>query len=200
VELREPEAGLVAPAEPPPAVAAGVDIGALLAAARAGDGDAFAALYRRFAPVVHGVALARIGPSDADDVVQETFFALHRAIGTLRDAAALSGWLRSVAANAAIDRLRRRARRPAREPLPDCEARPLGKDDGELRRDVLHRIQELPEAYRETLVLRLVEGLSGPEIAEFTGMTSGSVRINLCRGMAMLRERLERDGWRGRTA
>ena len=45
----------------------------------------------------------------------------------------------------------------------------------------------LPEAYREPLVLRLVEGLTGPEIAARTGMTHGSVRVNLCRGMAMLR-------------
>jgi len=43
---------------------------------------------------------------------------------------------------------------------------------------------------RETLILRLVEGLSGPEIAERTGLTPGSVRVNLHRGMQQLRERL----------
>ena len=48
----------------------------------------------------------------------------------------------------------------------------------------------LPEAYAETLALRLVEGLTGPEISERTGLTPGSVRVNLHRGMALLREKL----------
>ena len=54
----------------------------------------------------------------------------------------------------------------------------------------LAAIRSLPEAYRETLMLRLVEGLSGPEIAERTGLTAGSVRVNLHRGMALLRNAL----------
>jgi len=51
-------------------------------------------------------------------------------------------------------------------------------------------IRELPEAYRETLALRLVEGYSGAEIAELTGLTPDSVRVNLHRGFKLLRERL----------
>jgi RNA polymerase sigma-70 factor (ECF subfamily) len=51
-------------------------------------------------------------------------------------------------------------------------------------------IQDLPEAYRETLALRLVEGLSGSEIAAATGLTPDSVRVNLHRGFKLLRERL----------
>ena len=54
----------------------------------------------------------------------------------------------------------------------------------------LAAIRALPEAYRETLVLRLVEGLSGPEIAAVTGLTPESVRVNLHRGFRLLRERL----------
>ena len=57
---------------------------------------------------------------------------------------------------------------------------------------MLATIRRLPEAYRETLVLRLVEGMTGPEIAERTGMQPGSVRVNLHRGMQMLREALAR--------
>jgi RNA polymerase sigma-70 factor (ECF subfamily) len=51
-------------------------------------------------------------------------------------------------------------------------------------------IQDLPDAYRETLTLRLVAGLSGPEIAAVTGLTPDSVRVNLHRGFRLLRERL----------
>jgi RNA polymerase sigma-70 factor (ECF subfamily) len=56
---------------------------------------------------------------------------------------------------------------------------------------VLDVIRALPDAYSETLILRLVEGLTGPEIAEQTGLTADSVRVNLHRGMKMLREKLE---------
>jgi RNA polymerase sigma-70 factor, ECF subfamily len=54
----------------------------------------------------------------------------------------------------------------------------------------LNIIKALPEAYRETLMLRLVEGMTGPEISVRTGLTPESVRVNLHRGMKMLRERL----------
>ena len=57
---------------------------------------------------------------------------------------------------------------------------------------ILDLIRSLPDAYRETLVLRLVEGMTGQEIANRTGLTAASVRVNLHRGMKMLREKLQR--------
>ena len=58
---------------------------------------------------------------------------------------------------------------------------------------MLAAIRRLPEAYREPLILRLVEGMTGPEIAVRTGLTPGSVRVNLHRGMQMLRAQLGRE-------
>jgi RNA polymerase sigma-70 factor (ECF subfamily) len=55
---------------------------------------------------------------------------------------------------------------------------------------LLARLKELPETYRETLTLRFVEGMTGPEIAERTGLTHASVRVNLGRGVQLLREKL----------
>ena len=57
--------------------------------------------------------------------------------------------------------------------------------------EILDAIRALPDAYRETLILRLVEGMTGPEIAARTGLTHGSVRVNLHRGMQQLRAKLE---------
>jgi RNA polymerase sigma-70 factor, ECF subfamily len=71
--------------------------------------------------------------------------------------------------------------------LPDKPRNSGAGDDGAA---ILEVIRELPEAYRETLILRLVEGMTGPEIAERTGLTAGSVRVNLHRGMQMLRKKL----------
>ena len=54
----------------------------------------------------------------------------------------------------------------------------------------LEAIQNLPDAYRETLVLRFVEGMTGPEIAVRTGLTPASVRVNLHRGVKLLRQKM----------
>src|SRR4029077_3797880 len=59
--------------------------------------------------------------------------------------------------------------------------------------EILEKIRDLPVAYHETLILRFVEGMTGPEIAIRTGLTPASVRVNLHRGMKLLREKL---GWR----
>jgi RNA polymerase sigma-70 factor (ECF subfamily) len=80
-------------------------------------------------------------------------------------------------------------RRPVAEPVPDDIPTPTPRRAEALA--ALAAIQSLPEAYRETLVLRLVEGMTGDEIARRTGLTPASVRVNLHRGMKRLREVLE---------
>lgn len=63
---------------------------------------------------------------------------------------------------------------------------------------ILAYVRSLPETYRETLILRLVEGMTGPEIATRTGLTPGSVRVNLHRGMQQLREKLAQSSGSGK--
>ncbi len=154
-------------------------------AARSGDGSAIDALYRRFAPVVHGTLLAYVQKADADDLTQDVFETAIRRLGELREAAAFPGWIVSIARRAALDAKRRPAALTGLE--LDRAASPERPDDHLEAERSLRAIAGLPEAYRETLLLRLVEGLTGPEIAERTGLTPGSVRVNLHRGMAMLR-------------
>ena len=159
------------------------DEAALVRAAQAGDRAAFGALYEKFARMVHGILLAHVAYSDAEDLAQDVFVRAMRQLPSLREAAAFGGWLASIARHAALDHHRRI--RPVntlleRHAAPDFAAF-----------EVLAIIQRLPESYREPLVLRLVEGMTGPEISARTGMTSDSVRVNLCRGMKLLREKLE---------
>ena len=157
----------------------------LVMAARHGDRDAFGQLYRRYGRMVHGVLLARMPRDEVDDLVQEVFLKAMRQLGSLREPEAFGGWLATMARNAAADA--RRRGRPTEE-LPDDVAAP---DPGLAEAEaVLRLIRALPEAYREPLVLRLVEGMTGPEIAQRTGLTPGSVRVNLHRGYTLLRERL----------
>lgn len=170
-------------------------VGDLFLACRRGDPNSFTELYRRFAPIVHGIVLAAIGPADAEDVTQEVFVKVHRWLHTVSDQDAFAGWICKVARNAATDRHRQGRRQPTAMHLVEEPRDPREDSDPELPERVLALIQDLPPSYRETLVLRLVEGLSGPEIAAQTGMTHGSVRVNLTRGMAMLRTRLNKEGW-----
>jgi RNA polymerase sigma-70 factor (ECF subfamily) len=131
--------------------------------------------------------LSRVPRGEVEDLVQDVFMAAMQRLTTLRDPAAFPGWLAAIARNRATDHLRRT---PAASELPEELA-----DHSCDRADavaVLEVIRSLPDAYRETLTLRLVEGMTGPEIAAHTGLTEGSVRVNLHRGMKLLRERLER--------
>lgn len=159
----------------------------LVRAARGGDESAFARLYDRYARIVHGVLLARAPRAEVDDLVQDVFLSAWNRLGALRDPAAFGGWLSMIARNRATDFHRRSVE------SVELPADMPGRDATAARTEalaVLETIKSLPEAYRETLVLRLVEGLSGPEIAERTGLTPASVRVNLHRGMKLLRERL----------
>jgi RNA polymerase sigma-70 factor (ECF subfamily) len=158
---------------------------ALVADARAGDREAFARLYDLYAPLVHGVLLARVPYGEVSDIVQDVFFAAFRKLGSLRDASRFGPWVAMIARNRAVD-FYRRAR--ATEELHEEFAQVAGREAE--ASEALEIIRALPEAYRETLVLRLVEGMTGPEIAERTGLRPASVRVNLHRGMKLLRERL----------
>lgn len=161
----------------------------LVDAARRGTGGAMDALFRRFAPVVHGVLLGYVQKADADDLTQEVFETAMQRLGDLRETAAFPGWLLGIARHAALDAKRRRVPLTGIE-IDVVDARASHEDRLDAER-ALSAIRGLPEAYRETLLLRLVEGLTGPEIAERTGLTAGSVRVNLHRGMALLRVALK---------
>jgi RNA polymerase sigma-70 factor (ECF subfamily) len=161
---------------------------ATVRAARGGDERAFERLYVLYGRMVHGILLARVPRGQVDDLVQDVFIAAWRRLSSLRDDAAFGGWLAMIARNRATD-----YHRQAVETVELFEeaAHALSAPDASLDAGrALQAIRALPEAYRETLVLRLVEGLSGPEIAARTGLTAASVRVNLHRGMKLLREKL----------
>lgn len=159
----------------------------LVKAVRHGEREAFAKLYSLYAPMVHGILLARVPWGEVDDLVQDVFLVALKKLNTLRDDAAFGAWLAMIARNRAMDFHRRK--RETEELSDDLATQGNYEADREAA-NVLDVICGLPEAYRETLVLRLVEGMTGPEIAGRTGLTPASVRVNLHRGMKLLREKL----------
>jgi RNA polymerase sigma-70 factor, ECF subfamily len=175
------------------------DLARLIAAAQGGDRLAFGELYAQYARAVHGIVLSRVPRVDVDDLVQDVFVTAMQRLGTLRDPESFAGWLAAIARNRATDHLRRAPQ--TTELTDDLLSNAIGSRGFSVRNAsapdrlealaVLAAIRALPDAYRETLVLRLVEGMTGPEIAARTGLTAASVRVNLHRGMKQLRERLK---------
>jgi RNA polymerase sigma-70 factor, ECF subfamily len=158
----------------------------LVEQARQGSSAAFGQLYQQYSRMVHGLLLARVPHSEVEDMVQDVFLLALRRLQSLRDERAFGGWLAMIARNQAIDYHRRA---PKITELKDNMLTEKPPEPEALA--VLDTIRGLPNAYRETLILRLVEGLSGPEIAVQTGLSPDSVRVNLHRGMKMLREKME---------
>ena len=169
------------------------DDSSLVRAARDGDRTAFGGLYARYARMVHGILLARVPANDVDDLVQDVFLRALPRLCDLRDTAKFGPWLAAITRNRANDFYRQtRTIAAVTESLSGDESElPASKQASPAEATmILAFVRSLPDAYRETLILRLVEGMTGPEIAERTGLTPGSVRVNLHRGMQQLREKL----------
>ncbi len=157
----------------------------LVKAVLEGDRDMYGRLYDLYAPLVHGILLARMPRSEVEDMVQEIFLHALKKLHTLRDSGSFGPWIAMIARNRAMD-FHRRSRATV-EVTADLRS---SDSSGPKAAEILETIRSLPDAYRETLVLRLVEGMTGPEIATRTGLTSASVRVNLHRGMKLLRGKL----------
>jgi RNA polymerase sigma-70 factor (ECF subfamily) len=164
-------------------------------AAQQGDTEAFGQLYKRYVRMVHGILLGRVRHVEVEDLVQEVFMRALPRVRELRDTSRFGAWLASIARNLAVDHYRHARTMPERADEvsdPDDQPAKLNASSNRDAAEILDCIRNLPEAYRETLILRLVEGMTGPEIAAKTGLSPGSVRVNLHRGMSQLRQKLAR--------
>jgi RNA polymerase sigma-70 factor (ECF subfamily) len=183
----------------------------LVALALAGNPLAISELVRRHAPTVFRVALRLTGnPSDAEDVLQETFLQVHRKLDTFRRDAKFGTWLYGIATNAALMHLRARRSRSVERPLESylpefdatgtharrdvdysCAARADQVTEArQLARAALEFVAELPEHYRVPFVLRDLEELDTEETARILDLDVDVVRQRLHRARLMLRARL----------
>jgi RNA polymerase sigma-70 factor (ECF subfamily) len=167
---------------------------ALAKAAQEGHRDAFGQLYQRYARMVHGILLARTPALEAEDLVHEVFLRALSRLQGLREVSRFGAWLAAITRNMAKDYYRQPRvqieRNDDSAAASDASAATDEHADTQNAAEILESVRSLPEAYRETLILRLVEGMTGPEIAAKTGLSHGSVRVNLNRGMQQLREKL----------
>ncbi|MBA4190829.1 MAG: hypothetical protein C0467_22815 [Planctomycetaceae bacterium] len=177
---------------------------ALVNRARSGDRPSFEELVRRTSRLVYARLYLDTGCADrAEDLLQETFLLAFRAIPKLTDPAGFRTWLLSIAHNVLIDDARRSSRLKRLKPPPSD--RPISElpsagpspdevaEHSEMRQRVLAVLRSLPEEYRLPLTLRYITGADAEVISQQLGLTNGSLRGLLHRGLKMLRERLPAD-------
>ena len=167
---------------------------ALVAPARREDvDDAVAALHREhYRSLVRLVSVLLDDVGDCEEVVQEAFVRLHLRWDRLRDTSRAPAWLRSAALNGARSRLRHRRVVDRHGPAPAgfADSAEAGAMASAAHDEVLAALRTLPDRQREALALRFYLDLSEAEMAEVMGVSPGSVKTHVHRGLKALAERL----------
>lgn len=171
--------------------------------------DAFAVLVHRHSGRLYAIAMGMVrNEQDARDCVQETFLAVHRKLDGFRGDASFKTWVRRITTNNALMKLRRRRRKPEASLLvtdPDrphegpkerdvVDIRPLADkvhENRELGAQIRRAVDDLPDKYREVLVLADYQHMSMKEIAETLGLTVPNVKTRLHRARLAVRAELK---------
>lgn len=165
----------------------------LIAGARAGDAEALAGLFRRYADQVHEVAL-RITASthDAEDVTQTVFMGLPEALSAFSGSGDLGAWIRRVATRTALLFLRQRRRQARWETDAGREAETTAPPaEIEARMTLERALNRMPDDLRVVYILKEMEGYSHDEIADELGISTGASTVRLHRARRFLKDRLQ---------
>jgi RNA polymerase sigma-70 factor (ECF subfamily) len=149
-----------------------------------------AALTREHRSAILALCLAHTRDiHEAEDRVQDVFLRALDKLDTLRDAAKARAWLLQIARRLCIDHARRRT---THAPLSDHPARPYTPVDERVER-LLAAVAQLPEDFRETVVLYYLDGRNCAAVAASLGTTAAAVRQRLVRARLRLHELLTED-------
>ena len=158
--------------------------------AAAGNAEAFSALAGRYQGLMHGVCAGITGnDADAVDALQEALVIMWQRLGTFEGRSAMSTWLYRIATNAAIDEVRRRARRATQADVTMIDQTQAEDDVAEqvaLRSAVDWALGRLPPQYRAAVVLRENYDMSYQEIAEILDVPIDTVKSRISRGRQAL--------------
>lgn len=168
--------------------------GAFVARAGRGEHPAFARLVERHAKDALATAIGLLRDrGEAEEAVQEAFCRAWKSIASLRDPAKFKGWFAGILYRVSCDVLR--ARRRDRRAFPELgRSRPASTVPDAGGGPVVDEAMELPDEYRDPLVLFYLQDLSIAELAEALGLSESNAKVRLHRARKMLRERLERKG------
>jgi len=173
------------------------------------DVDTFQQIHSEYRPKIFRYCSRLVGESEADDIVQEVFIRIDRALHSFRGESSLSTWIYRIATNAALDRLKSRASREdaagdgaddeesgtedrdawTGEKKPSLETSLIREEMSDCIRNI---IDHLSANYRTVLILSDLEGFTNHEIAGILGMTLDTVKIRIHRARTRLKQELEK--------
>ena len=172
----------------------------LVAVTRAGDSAAFGTLVERYWNMAFALALGRMSdPQEAEDIAQESFLKAYSQLHALRDPSRFAGWLSRIAVQQCTNAVRKNLR--CRTAL-GCKVSASGEPDAtpayssnpgltdDQMRFVRHTVGQLPEKFRDLVIMRFMGGLSAVQIAKQLGKRPGTVRVWLHRAYKILRKDL----------
>jgi RNA polymerase sigma-70 factor (ECF subfamily) len=176
----------------------------ILQRVKGGQRDFFEILMRRHNQTVYRAIRSILrDEAETEDAMQQTYLSAYLNLAQFGGGARFSTWLVRIAINEALDRKRKQLRlvqveeAPVGEPppqTPDPSASPEDQAAArELGRWLAHAIDELPDLYRTTVMLREVEGMATLEVAEVLGVTEDVIKTRLHRARALLRLQMETD-------
>ena len=164
----------------------------LLARARAGEAVAFEQLVRRHQAAVYSIGYRMLNRRDAaEDLAQDVFLQLYRKLDSIESVEHLGFWLRRVASNLAIDRLRSAAH-GSTQPIDEGAevAAPQIEDDLLMSRELRRMLGELAPAARAVMVLRYQEDRDVAEIAAALDMPVNTVKSHIKRSLTAMRGKM----------
>jgi len=174
-----------------------VDDSELVQQAKAGDLKAFEEIVKRHETKIAGVVIGMVGYSQAaEDIGQEVFIRFYKYLKKFREDSSLGTYLTRIAINLSLNELKSRKRRRLFFSDDENEMNNISvtpnesQEAGEERRLLQKAIDSLEPKFKSTLVLRLIEGYSTEETAQYLGIPLGTVLSRLARAQKKLREYL----------
>ena len=162
----------------------------LINEAIAGSREAFAELYGSYRDRLYRYALYRLGsPEDAEDAVGECVLAAWKSIRSLRSSKAFSSWIFRILSNCCASRIKEAigSRGNVENIIREGSFMPEGRSPS-LAVELSEALAELSDQDREIVLLSVIAGMTGSEIAEQTGLPAGTVRSKLSRSLAKMRD------------
>jgi RNA polymerase sigma-70 factor (ECF subfamily) len=173
------------------------EVVSLVEQAKAGDREAFEGLMRAYSGFVYSLALRMLGrQADAEDVYQETFMRAWNHLPSFRTGGNFTYWVKRIAINLCLDRLKRSERRYAQvEEIESAETGDQGAQQREHRELVNRLLGQLPSRQRAAVVLFYLEEKSVEEVARLLKRRPATVRVWLFRAREKMKAALEATGY-----
>lgn len=164
----------------------------LILLCKKGDRKAQAHLYRMYSAVLYGICLKYSNnKSEAEDSLHDCFMTIYEKIGQFSSKGSFEGWMKRIAVNTVLQKYRKEEYLSVVNENTEEEVIVETEENDIPLQTLLGYIQELPNKYRTTFNLYVLDGHTHKEIGELLGTTAGTSKSNLARARVLLKEKIE---------